>query len=159
MGREQLCWGLPRQTQASASLMPGASCPLRTPFSWGLPSLQGREAGSSLRGCWAWRLWGHDCRRPDPQGPATKGGPWPSQRLVLGTAPRGQQLGRWVQLDHPSHLLCSSCQASGLQTSEHPGRPRGSAWEPRRGEVCRQTEGQGSGGRVEGRAGVRLAEL
>jgi len=105
--------------------MPGASCPLRTPFSWGLPSLQGRESGSSLRRCWAQWLWVYSCRRPNPRGPATKGDPWPSQRLVLGTAPQGKQLGCWVQLDHPSHLLCSSCQAVGLQTSEHPSGPQG----------------------------------
>lgn len=98
---------------------------------------------------------------------------------ATGPTPR-MQLQRWAPGPHrdscsrhatglaagPSQpLLCSAGQASSLQTSEHPSRPQGSAWEPRGG-------GAGGlrfrvGGRVdgvalaapEGRAGVRLAEL
>lgn len=54
--------------------LPGASSPLTSRLSWALALPQGREADSSLRGCWAWLLWCHGCHRTAPR-PSYKGGP------------------------------------------------------------------------------------
>ncbi|CAK7317332.1 hypothetical protein VULLAG_LOCUS20387 [Vulpes lagopus] len=54
--------------------LPGASSSLTSLLSWELALPQGREADSSLRGCWARLLWCHGCHRTASR-PSYKGGP------------------------------------------------------------------------------------